>query len=128
MQDANLNQSIPQLSFDGPLGFLLTAIINLILLRLVTRPVTLLVTTVRQIADGHLGTTPPALNTLEFDFLSNEIKKMSEKLALADQNRRFQMEKARKIQHHLLPVSEQLNGIGIHHIHMPAEDVGGDFF
>lgn len=112
----------------GILGFLLTAIINLILLRLVTRPVTLLVTTVRQIADGHLGTTPPALNTLEFDFLSNEIKKMSEKLALADQNRRFQMEKARKIQHHLLPVSEQLNGIGIHHIHMPAEDVGGDFF
>ena len=112
----------------GLVGIALTAIVNLILIRLVTRPIEKLVRTVRQIGDGELGASPPHFSTVELNFLSTEIGQMSHTLDLADRNRRQQMSKARQIQHKLMPRSDQLRAAGIQHIHMPAEDVGGDFF
>lgn len=109
-------------------GLLVTAIINLILLRLVTRPIERLVQTVRHIGDGELGTTSPRFITRELSFLSGEIEAMSQSLAVADRTRRLQMNKARQIQRNLLPHSDELEATGIHHAYLPAEDVGGDFF
>lgn len=109
-------------------GIALTAMINLVLLRVVTRPIGRLAATVRRIGRGELGITPQRSTTTEFDDLAVEIGAMSRSLAKADEYRRRQMAKARQIQHHLMPRADHLQSVGIHHVHLPADDVGGDFF
>jgi len=109
-------------------GLTLTAIVNLILVRLVTRPIGRLARTVRQIGGGALGTAPPRFTTRELDFLAAELGEMSRSLAEMDRHRQQQMAKARRIQGNLLPRPDHLRAVGIHHVHLPAEDVGGDFF
>ncbi|MEX0776507.1 MAG: PP2C family protein-serine/threonine phosphatase [Phycisphaeraceae bacterium] len=110
------------------LGLLLTAVVNLILLRLVTGPTQRLVGMVRRIGAGELGQSPPYFATAEWDFLARELGQMSRSLAQADRGRRVQMAKARQIQQNLLPRPDHLQTVGIHHVHLPAQDVGGDFF
>ncbi len=112
----------------GMVGLILTLLINLILMRLVTQPIDRLVQTVRQIGKGEMGASPPRFMTTEMDFLATEIGKMSQTLAKANQRRQWEMAKARKIQHNLLPHVKDLQNRGIHHAYLPAEDVGGDFF
>ncbi|MHB1155843.1 MAG: PP2C family protein-serine/threonine phosphatase [Phycisphaerales bacterium] len=109
-------------------GLAVEAIVNFVLLRLVTRPIQSLAGTVRRIGTGEFGTTPFRFTTRELDFLSTEIAQMSRLLADADRHRRQQMNKARQIQMHLLPRADHLQTLGIRHVHLPAEDVGGDFF
>jgi len=109
-------------------GIALTAIVNLVLLRVVTRPIGRLVETVRRIGGGELGIAPRRSTTAELDDLAMEIGAMSRSLAKADEYRRQQMAKARQIQHNLLPRPDHLQSVGIHHVHLPADDVGGDFF
>lgn len=106
----------------------LTAIVNLVLLHLVTRPIGCLVATVRRIGDGDLAITPRRSMTTELDDLALEIGAISQSLAKADEYRRHQMAKARRIQHHLMPRADHLESMGIYHVHLPADDVGGDFF
>ncbi|QNN21795.1 SpoIIE family protein phosphatase [Planctomycetales bacterium ZRK34] len=110
------------------LGLALAAVINLVLLRLVTRPVSRLVKTVRRIGHGELGLGTSRFSTAELDELAREISAMSRSLADNDQRRRLQMRKARNIQQHLLPDTERLKQFGIFYSHGPAEEVGGDFF
>lgn len=109
-------------------GVALTAIVNLVLLRVVTRPIGRLVETVRRIGGGELGIVPRRSTTTELDELALEIGAMSRSLAKADEYRRHQMAKAQQIQQHLMPRADHLQSIGIHHVHLPADDVGGDFF
>lgn len=110
------------------IGLVITALVNLFLVRLVTRPIDRLVDTVRQIGNGELGTTPPRFATRELGFLAGEIGAMSQSLAVADRARRQEMDKARRIQRNLLPRPDRLEAAGIHHAYLPAEEVGGDFF
>ncbi len=112
----------------GLVGLLGAGVVNLLLLRLVTRPIDRLVRTVRRIGGGDLGIVPQRFTTAELDYLANEIGNMSRSLAEADQHRAQQLAKARRIQQNLLPHPDALKSVGIHHVHMPAEDVGGDFF
>ena len=109
------------------LGLALAAVINLVLLRLVTQPVGRLAVTVRRIGHGELGLSSQRFSTVEFDELAREISAMSRSLADNDQRRQLQMRKARSIQRHLLPRPEQLKQFGIFYHHEPAEEVGGDF-
>lgn len=96
-------------------GVAITAIVNLILVRLVTRPTDRLVETVHRIGDGELGTASPRFPTMEFSFLAAEIEAMNQSLAVADRARRQQMAKAREIQRNLLPHSDRLEATGIDH-------------
>ncbi len=109
-------------------GLALTGIVNLVLVRLVTQPIRRMVETVQRIGAGELGIEPRRSTTTELDDLATEIGAMSRSLAKADQHRAFQMAKARRIQRHLMPSPDQLYSVGIHHTHLPADDVGGDFF
>lgn len=109
-------------------GIALTAMVNLVLLRVVTRPIGRLAATVRRIGRGEWDAMPPRSTTSELDDLALEIGAMSRSLAKADEYRRHQMAKARRIQHHLMPRADHLQSVGIHHVHLPADDVGGDFF
>ncbi len=110
------------------IGLVAAAIVNFLLLRLVTHPINRLVSMVRRIGKGEFGATMEYFGTAELDYLSAEVATMSHSLAEADRHRRQQMAKARAIQQNLLPRTEQLKSAGIYLTHQPAEDVGGDYF
>ncbi|MAX27511.1 MAG: hypothetical protein CMJ19_23695 [Phycisphaeraceae bacterium] len=128
VQQASRTQLLKRALEMAVLGVVLTLVVNLILMRLVTRPIAILVHAVRRIADRELGVSPPGFKSFELDFLSAEIRQMSSKLELAEKSQRVQMSKARRIQCNLLPSPAELHSAGIYNVHMPAEDVGGDFF
>ena len=105
-----------------------TAIVNLVLWQVVTRPLNRLVVTVKEIGKGALGTQAEAFSSLELAFLAREINTMSTSLAEADQERKRQMEQAREIQLSLLPEHVTAPGVNIASMYLPADDVGGDYF
>lgn len=109
------------------IGFILTLTVNLILIKLIIRPIGVLTRTLRTIGEGHLGSESPHFLTSELDYLSTEIGAMSRSLDKAECDRRGQMLKARAIQQNLLPARQTLKQAGVHHVYIPAEDVGGDF-
>lgn len=108
-------------------GFALTGIVNIILIRLVSRPIERLVQAVRRIGKGHFLESRPHFATREFDFLASELGEMSQSLAVVERNRQLVMNRAREIQINLLPKPELLESLKIHHEYLPADDVGGDF-
>lgn len=103
-------------------------LVNLVLWRVVTRPLNRLVTTVRQIALGNFGNQMQPLGSRELDYLAREINAMSKSLAKADRDRRFQLDKAREIQQSLLPGDIHATGIDSAHFFQPADEIGGDYF
>lgn len=105
-----------------------SVVINVMLIHLVVRPLSKLVTTVRAIAEGKLGTQADALQTTELSFLAVEINEMSSALAAVDRDRKIQLKKAREIQQHLLPQNITAPGLIVTPIFQPAEDVSGDYY
>lgn len=103
-------------------------VINVVLWRVVARPIKQLVVTVQEIADGGLGIQSKALPSVELNFLASEINAMSESLAAASRNREAQMAKARDIQRNLLPGDICPEGLDVAHVFEPADDVGGDYY
>ncbi len=128
IRDAARSQLLTRALGIALVGITLTLIVNLVVLRVVAKPIRRLVSTVRRIGGGELGIAPSRSTTTELDDLAVEIGTMSRSLAKADEYRRHQMAKARRIQHHLMPRADHLQTVGIHHVHLPADDVGGDFF
>jgi phosphoserine phosphatase RsbU/P len=103
-------------------------VINIVLIRLVTRPVGQLVSTVRAMAHGKLGTQADEFQSAEFSFLAGEINKMSSTLAAVDRNRKAQLTKAREIQQNALPQNIDVPGLNVAHIFQPTDDVSGDYY
>ena len=109
------------------LGGVIGVVINLLVSRLVTRPLRGIVDSVRRMKAGELGVQAPPSKTEELEFLTDEFNAASAALAAADQERRFQMEKARQIQDRLLPSPKTAAGLGAAFIYEPASEVGGDY-
>lgn len=114
-------------------GFALLAIVaalvvNVVLVRVVSKPLDRLVGTVQEIGAGQLGAEADSFSTAELDYLAGEINAMSSSLAAADRDRKTQMAKARDIQRNLLPQDIDAPGIRVGHIFEPADDVGGDYY
>ena len=105
-----------------------TAIVNVVLIRVVSRPLERLVETVHQIGRGALGEQTASFRTRELGYLADEVNAMSRSLAAADKARRLQMAQAREIQRNLLPNGVEPDEFVLAHLFMPADDVGGDFF
>ena len=103
-------------------------VVNLVLVRLVTRPISQLVRVVRRIAAGDLATRAAEFSTTELSFLAGEINQMGQALADADQYRRLQMAKARDIQRHLLVDDRAIDGLPLASRFLPADEVGGDYY
>jgi len=110
------------------LGAILALIVTLLIHRMVTRPLAAIIGAVRKLSGGQLGTQVPSTGPRELGFLADEFNSMSAALAKADDERRDQMEKARKIQEHLKPTPLMCEGLSIAHIYRPATDVAGDYF
>lgn len=121
-------QIVPRLAGIVLLAVVAAAIVNLVFLRLVARPLERLVATVHEIADGRLGARAGPFNSEEFTYLADAINTMSSSLAEADRRRRQEMGKARRIQQHLLPDGVKVPGMNVAHLYQPAAEVAGDYF
>lgn len=112
----------------GALGLVGAGVVNFILIRLVTDPISRLVDVVQRSAAEDFAGTSETPRTAELAFLTDELNTMNQSLALAKSRREATMRQARRIQSYLLPESSALCAVGIELIHQPADDVGGDFF
>ena len=110
------------------LGLTAAAVTGVVLVRIVTRPIQRLVSTVRQIADGDKGVRAAAFGTAELQFLADEVNVMSVRLADDESVRRRTLDKARRIQENLLPTGSAPPGWRLASIFQPADAVGGDFY
>ena len=111
----------------GCLGLGITAIVNIILLRLVNRPLHNLVTAVRRIGRGELGVQAEGGQSAETRYLADEINTMSLSLADADRIRKAQMDKAQRVQHRLRPSPEAVAKWRVSYHQRSANEVGGDY-
>ena len=117
-----------QLGVLATLGLLAALFFNLMLLRLLGRPLKQLLSVVANISNGQLGVQAPRLRSREMDVLATGINSMSTRLANADQNRRLQMMQAKQIQQHLLPNGVDVPRLQTAHVFEPADEVGGDYY
>lgn len=115
------------------LGFALLAavaavVVNVVLARVVSKPLDRLIGTVQEIGAGRFGAAAKSFSTAELNYLAGEINAMSSSLAAANRYREAQMAKARDIQQHLLPHNVDTPGINVAHLFKTADDVGGDYY
>jgi len=103
-------------------------VINVVLIRIVTRPLSRLVTIVQQIGRGRLGIQARDFRSAELNFLADEINAMSTALSAAQRDRAAQLGKARQIQEHLLPADCAIPGLNVARLFQPADIVAGDFY
>jgi len=110
------------------LAFAAAAIVNLVLSRMVARPIRRLSKVVGRIAAGEYGIHVDRFKNRELNGLSDAIHTMSESLFLNEQERRAQMAQARRIQEHLLPSAMELPGLTVARLFAPANTVAGDYY
>lgn len=101
-------------------------LLNGLLLHLVSRPLERMARTIREIGRGHLGTTIASGANRELTQLAGEVSVMSRELARRDSDRRAQLDRARRLQDHLLPVLP-VDGAHIAVEYHPAQEIAGDF-
>ncbi|MBY0524434.1 MAG: SpoIIE family protein phosphatase [Gemmataceae bacterium] len=110
-------------------GIVLAAAVNVIIHRLVARPLHRLVRAIDAIRAGELGTQTGQFHSNELDRLALAINEMSRQLADDAERRRLVLDKARRVQENLLPRPGQvLPGVSVAAIHRPVEAVAGDFY
>lgn len=110
------------------LAVLAGGIINVLLLRLVARPLDRLVAIVDLIGSEGGGETVDGFQSSELISLSTAINRMSDSLADADRQRARQMEKARQIQEHLHPKKTEIPEVNVAVLYEPAEHIAGDYY
>ncbi|HCS51018.1 SpoIIE family protein phosphatase [Rubinisphaera sp.] len=109
------------------MGIAAATIVHRTLIRLVSKPLDVLVEKVRAVGKGVYDNPIGEFGSLELNILSTEINYMSEALATSEVDRNSQLKKARKIQQNLLPNGIEIPGVNIGKIYCPAEEVGGDY-
>ncbi len=102
-------------------------ILNLLLLRLVTRPLEQTVRAVRDVGRGKLGRTVEVSANHELTQLAYEVTQMSLELARRNTDRNAQIDRAHRLQSHLIPKKIERTGIGIAIEFHPADEIAGDF-
>ncbi len=128
LRDSVMGDILRRLAGFALLAVVAALVVNVVLVRVVSKPLDRLVGTVQEIGAGQLGAEAARFPTAELDYLAGEINAMSRSLAAADRDRKTQMAKAREIQRNLLPQDTDAPGINVAHIFEPADDVGGDYY
>jgi len=103
-------------------------VVNLILVRIVVRPVRELAATVHGIGSGDLRSSAPDSKTAEFSVLSAEINTMSAKLLRNEEIRGHEMDKAKEIQELLSRIPDSVPGMAVASLYHPADEVAGDYY
>tara|TARA_R110002111_G_scaffold211705_2_gene275186 strand:+ start:429 stop:2012 length:1584 start_codon:yes stop_codon:yes gene_type:complete len=117
-----------QLAILGTLGLLAACVVNVVLLQIIGAPLNQLLKTVEKISAGDLEAEAPTFKSYEMNQLSKAINSLSQILNENDRERRHQMEKAKKIQQHLLPSGIQIPGLVTACVFEPADTVAGDYY
>lgn len=112
------------LVFCGLLAVAVTAVVR----RVVQKPLRRLVRTIDGIAAGNYGTSAGHYAAAELARLAGAVDAMSRALAEAEGRRKAATDKARRIQHHLLPEGDRLPGLDVGVFHLAADDVAGDYY
>lgn len=107
-------------------GVLLSVAINIVVHRLVQRPLRRLVKTIDAIASGDFRLASGRFEGLELTRLVDAVNSMSGSLARAERQRKIALDKARRVQANLLPRLEE-GGLDVAYFHHTADEVGGDF-
>lgn len=110
------------------MGLVAATMVNLMLVRMVSRPLQSLVSKVREVGQGSFETQLASFGSAELDYLSAEINAMSDALKASERERKSRLDKARLIQENLLPDDIEVPGVNVGMIYTPAEEVGGDYF
>jgi len=101
--------------------------LNLLLVRLVTRPLERTAHAVRDVGHGQLGTTVHVSANRELSQLADDVSKMSSELAKRDSDRNAQIDRARRLQSHLIPSNTDQRAFAISIEYHPADEIAGDF-
>lgn len=117
-----------QLAILGTLGLLAACVVNVVLLQIIGAPLNQLLKTVEKISSGDLEAEAPTFKSYEMNQLSMAINSLSQTLNENDRERRHQMEKAKKIQQHLLPNGIQIPSLVTACVFEPADTVAGDYY
>lgn len=102
--------------------------VNAVLRKVVQKPLRRLVRTIDGIAAGNYGTSAGYYSAAELARLADAVDAMSRALAEAEGRRKAATDKARRIQHHLLPANGRLPGLEIGVFYLAADDVAGDYY
>ena len=110
------------------IGLGITALIDLILVRLVSRPLVALVRAVRDLRQNRSGVAIAGGACREVGSLVAGVNRLSQRLDKAEAHRVRQMEKARRMQENLYPKAQAEGPVKIQCIHTAANVVGGDYY
>ncbi len=128
LQQVVRQKLIVQLGTLALLGAIAAVIVNIVVYRVVTRPLRLMTQTVDVIARGQFGGQIQTSHTRELAELATSVNLMSLALDEVEQQRHREMKSARQIQQHLLPTESPIAGLEVCHEYQPADDVGGDYY
>ncbi len=109
-------------------GSLAAFLVNLVLRKIVTKPIRRLVTSLQSLGDGKLESRVDVHSCRELSYLGEQFNDMAAKLDAAERDRRVHMAKARAIQQNLRPSTQVIPGANIAELFEPADDVGGDYY
>lgn len=123
-----VGNSLRRLGGSLVLGAIAAIIVNIVLLRVVVRPLERLIAVVNEVGSGQFGQQANGFRSRELSYLSLAINRMSQSLEDSDRQRRTQLAKARRIQRNLLPENPDLAGATFAVHYEPADDVAGDFY
>ncbi len=104
------------------------SIVDVVLWRLIRKPVRRMSATVDAVARGEFGIQLDVPVGRELQALTRSFNVMSESLATNERHRQCEMRQAREIQEHLLPNGVCIPGLCIGRHFQPADDVAGDYY
>lgn len=120
-------ESLTRLSVLVGVSAIGALVLNLLLVRLVTRPLEKTTEAVREVGRGKLGTGVNVHSNFELTQLAQEVTQMSRELARRNSDRNAQIDRARRLQSHLIPQHISRRGIGIAIEFHPADEIAGDY-
>jgi serine phosphatase RsbU (regulator of sigma subunit) len=108
-------------------GLILAITVNLVIHKLVHKPLRRLVKTIDNIATGDYRKTSGHFDGAELAQVAAAVDSMSHSLLRAEESRKVALDRARRVQEHLLPQNDGENGLDVAFFHIAAEDVAGDY-
>ena len=122
------HELLVQLGVLGLVGLVATVLVNIVLARIVNAPLHRLKEALKQIGGGNFDARIDPTGSTEMHQLARLVNGVCEQLSQAESHRRLQMQRARRIQRHLLPGDVRIPGLTGHTLFLPADEVGGDYY
>lgn len=124
--DAALRAELGRVAAIVLIALFAALILNILVVRLVTRPLERLTREVRAIRRGQFGKRISVSANAEVASLSAEVAAMSAELERREHDRKLQLGRARRLQSHLIGASRREGALEVAIEYHPADEVAGD--